>query len=194
MSAINQTEFESLRTALLNNYSLQTTNHVGYVIALTAGIFVLISSKAFLKFYKNHKTQSLLALSFPISLIEYFLSQIVFWAWMSTTVLLVTENEALSMREPTVIAGIQAYLATTFRNTNYGLSLQGISSAIYGLDQRVEFGIFLSFILLFALTFSIIGIFRICSEHCHVQGRWFEYMILVIMAIIAISLILYLLL
>jgi len=58
LSAINQTEFESLRTALMNGYNSQTTNHVAVVIALTVGMFVLISSKDFRDLYDNHSARA----------------------------------------------------------------------------------------------------------------------------------------
>ena len=66
MSAIDP-NFENLRTALMNSYNSQVTNHVGYLVALVVGLFVLISSNDFLKFYKKHRIGSLLALSLPIS-------------------------------------------------------------------------------------------------------------------------------
>lgn|GEM_PF-2828398 len=176
MSAINP-DFESLRTALINSYSSQTTNHVGYVLALTVGIFVLISSKDFRELYNNHRIWFLLVLSLPISLIEYFASKIIFWAWMNTTVLTVTEKEALSSavaNNTTVIFGIQIYLTDIFKNI-HEFSIYGISSTLYRLDQQVWFG--LSFILLFALTFSLIYIFfGFWSEYYYAKSRkWLYY-------------------
>jgi hypothetical protein len=162
LSVINP-DFESLRTALINSYNSQTTNHAGYVIALIVGIFVLISSGDLIKLFNNHKTWFLFALSLPISLIEYFGLKIVFWAWMSSEVLTVTEQQALNMNKPTIINGIQAYLIWYFTNNIHGFNLTKISSVLYGLDQKVWFG---SFFLLFILTFLFIYIFF---------GFWKEY-------------------
>jgi len=178
LSVINP-DFESLRTALINSYSSQTTNHVGYVLALAVGVFVLISSKDFLKLYNNRRIWFLAALSLPFTLIEYFASQIVFWAWMNTTALTVTENEALvsaGAHNTTVIFGIQTYLTGQFR-TIHGLSPDGISSFFYRLDQQWSFGIILSFLLLFALTFSLIYMFSgFYSEYYDVKSdEWLYY-------------------
>ena len=154
MRGISQTEFESLRQALLNTYNSQTTNHVGYLVALVVGLFVLISSKYFIKFYRSHKLWSLVSLSMIVSLGEFFVLRIIFWSFMSTMVLTVTENQALSCASKyntTVIMGIQYCLRDYLTNT-----VHGVSSTFYQLGQAFWFG---PFILLFALTFLSIYIF-----------------------------------
>jgi hypothetical protein len=154
----------------MNSYSSQTTNHVGYVVTLTIGIFVLISNKDIRDLFKKHRVWFYSALSLPISFIEYFASRIVFWAWMSNMVLKVTENQALSKQESTVIFGIQTYLTDIFTNNLHEVSIYGISSTFYRLGQKMWFGTILSFILLFALTFSLIYIFGFCSEYYHAKS------------------------
>ncbi len=154
ISSLNQTEFESLRNALLNSYNSQVTNHVTAVVALIVGIFILISTKEFRKLYNKHRKWFLFALSLPISLIEYLVEKMLFWAWMSSEVLTVTENQALRLHESTVIFGIQAYLTNYLEN-----NVHTISSTLWQLDQR-QFGT--SFVLLFAATYVIFGF---CYEY-----------------------------
>jgi hypothetical protein len=158
--AINP-DFESLRTALMNSYNSQTTNHVAVVVALTVGIFILISTKDFRDLYKSYRKLFLFVLSLPISLIAYFAYRMIFWAFMSSEVLTVTENEAIhneSAGAPTVISGIQTYLTNYLSN-----HVHTLSSTLYQLDQK-QFGA--SFILLLVLTFSLIYIsFGFYSEY-----------------------------
>ena len=148
MSAIDP-NFENLRQTLINTYNSQTTNHVTAVVAITVGIFILISTKDFQKLHKKHRIWFLFALSLPFSLIEYFAEKMLFWAWMSSEVLTVTEQQAINTHQSTVIYGIQAYLICYFKN-----NVHTVSSILYQLDQK-QFGT--SFVLLFALTYVIFG-------------------------------------
>ena len=124
----------------------------------------------------------LLTVSLPLTLIEYFASQTVFWSWMSTTVLTVTKTDAfVSANESntTTIFGIQTYLTGQFK-TFHELSIYGVSSALYRLDQEPSlhsYGIVLSFLLLFALTFSLIYMFfGFYSEYYYNENQeWLYY-------------------
>jgi very-short-patch-repair endonuclease len=156
-------DFESLRTALMNSYNSQTTNHVAVVVALTVGIFVLVSTKGFRELYYKHRTWFLFVLSLPFSLVEYFAERTLFWAWMSSMVLTVTQAQARSMHPTTIIYGIQTYL------TNHiAPSVHTVSITLYQLDQK-QFGT--SFTLLYFLTFLLFYvIFGIYSVYCDTKS------------------------
>jgi hypothetical protein len=158
----------------MNSYSSQTTNHVGYIVAITVGLFVLISSKDARQLYYNHRKLFLVLLSLPISLIEYFASQIVFWAWMTSSVLAVTERNVLSVNIQPTIYGMQVFLTEGFKSI-HGFSIYGISSFFYWVNQKTSFGILVSFSLFFTLTFLLVYVFfGFCFEYYYFKTHeWF---------------------
>ena len=169
-SSDSLTDFEALRTALMNSYSAQTTAHVGYIITVGIGIAALFYEKD-----RISKRFFYIALSILSSLMLYFFFRTIFWAWMGNEVLLVTPQQAIDMHKATVIFGIQEYLVKTFSEYSSALfTPSGIASFLY------KIGSVLSLSILFAISWFGIFLYEfIRLKRKRLKARYFFFSLLV---------------
>jgi hypothetical protein len=135
-----KTDLDRLRIALMESYNTQITNHVGYIIALSIGFATIFSNKDSLTFFleSNNLIWFCLAASLFVALIAYLSFRIVYWSYLGTAVLSVTEGHVSSINEITTIKGIETYLLKEFQASKISLLVR-ISKGIYNTDRWKSF-------------------------------------------------------
>lgn len=140
----------------MNYYNSQTLTHAGYVVALTLGIVTLFSRiDAIGEFFKSgliNKGICYTIFSLLLALIIYSAFRIIFWAWMSHSILQVKKAEVESIGEVTDIWGIQACLHQKF--IKYGYTMW---SYIYWARLFWKLSIAKSILVLFIFSWLFIA-------------------------------------
>lgn len=152
------TDFDALRIALMDTYNLQVTNHIGYIVAIVIAVATVYLNKDTMTYLNKNKWLSYLVLGSSIGMVLYFAFRIVYWAWMGSMVLTVTEQQALSVNSSTQIFGIQLYLLDQFTKPHNSL-VYGMSSFFYSLNQTF-FGV--SSILLVCISSFVVAVGSFC--------------------------------
>lgn len=149
MSAIDPTLFESLRTALMDRYSSQTTAHVGYVIALIVFFASIISQwKDVRAFYGKKLSRKclvcILVASMSILLI-YLILRILYWSALSDGVIVV-RSEQINLNNTTIIQAIQDTTIAQFKTISaFPQFINYLAYQSYAMDLYSESIILLLF-------------------------------------------------
>jgi hypothetical protein len=160
------TTFENLRIALINSYNAEITSHAGYIvtliIAIATAIFVL----------KPHKMSFVTTLAVLSSAIIYFALRIIFWAYIASEVLSITQGQVFLSGQSTDISGLQSILREQFLSIKDPRAFPYLlSSKVFSLDNKTL--PFISLILIFFLVFLIIvWIFDFASKRRWISGNW----------------------
>lgn len=158
----------------MDTYSAQTTAHVGYVLALAVGIVAIIYQLKHESFFDGHRLKRWIFYYLPLSLLVaslvYVGFRIIFWAWMSSAVLGVTQDQAIGV---TTIAGIQSHLLTSFSENS------GLTSFFYSLDQN-RFGS--SLFIFFLLSFILLILFDSWYTFKKKENKW-QWLFLILLLV-----------
>lgn len=148
---VNESDFEASRIALMNNYSSQTTTHVGYILILIGSIATLFITKDRFRGQKNGTLFfMLLVLIFLCCLVFYQSLRMVYWSYLSSTIKVITITDIDLTRDKTVINALQSAAVSL---------LEGVHLSRYPLEVTALFfkkiGLIYSAAML--LVFSAIG-------------------------------------
>ncbi len=120
-SIVNSDFFNQNRLALLSTYSSETLTHGTLLVTFSVGLITAYFS-LYSRGVKNKKRLQrvllLLIFTIAISLIFYIIVRLVFWSWLSSSVLGVLPNEAINDKTTTPVLGMQTYLTEYFRRNN----------------------------------------------------------------------------
>jgi hypothetical protein len=168
--SLSPSDFENLRLALLSTYNQQTLAHAGYVISIGVALATLFwtyfAKEDDIRNFHNkelwQKVTLYLASGFLVVLFFYCLYRLVFWAWMSSAVLGVTQEQITG--NSTVILGIQTHLSNYFGNTTSSFSVVStVPSTFYYLDQN--FGIPWTFLLFYPIAILLcVGLVKMLTN------------------------------
>ena len=155
-------EFETLRSTLVSTYNLQTTAHVGYIIAFAVGIAAVLYQINFNTFSTDYplKKQRIIFFYAPISAllggIIYLFSRVIFWAYMSTVVLRVPITQvALSLADHANDPSWTEIWAIQYNCSQAFIGTHGLSSIIYSFSSGSLLNSFLVFLLFSIIIFVI---------------------------------------
>ena len=123
---LDLSNFEDLRMSLADTYNSQTITHAGYFIALLAIVATLASKIDTIKKHFSRYTKFIFGVF--IGLFFYSAYRLLYWSWLGSQVLVITEAEALSTWQSNAIYSIQNYLLGYF-NTEHWLR------GLYQLDK-----------------------------------------------------------
>jgi hypothetical protein len=176
--------FEALRMGLANTYNSQTITHAGYFLGFLA-IFVTLVTK--IEEIRKHCYRFVepIIFGFITGLFLFSGYRMLFWSWMGSEVLTVTETQAISQGQNTLISGIQRYLLEYFKTNP-------LLGPIYQVDKwftlslllvSIGFGI-LILLLIFYLTSSNfknyrwVILLRCYYERCRYRKKSYRWVIL----------------
>jgi hypothetical protein len=159
--------YENLRIALMNTYNSEVTSHLGYIVTLTIAI---ATATIVLKAYKKLFVASL---AFFSSAIIFFVYRIIFWAWMGSEVLTITQGEVYLYGQSTDIYGLQVLLRDKFISFSPDPQywIHDITSFFYMIDKNIF--PYLSLIILFLFTLTILVLsFDFLAKKKVINVRW----------------------
>jgi hypothetical protein len=171
----------------MSTYSSQTVAHVGALIALFVGVGALLYQLDFNTFFGLSRIKRSLFFYFPFSLllgiIAYVFFRLIFWAWMSSEVLGVSQSMALNLMSQhpnvpsfTMIAAIQQYCISEYTNVP-SWSSYFYTFCSHGLDYSILL------IIIFAIPILVTAIVidylnEYFKKNIHMKekiAKWLEY-------------------
>jgi hypothetical protein len=165
-SLVNQDLFNQARFELLKNYTSQTLTHATMLVTITISIPALLFA-----FYKNKDQSFEITMEQKIiiySIISIFLlalaydaCKLIYWSWMSSSVLGVLPSEALSQGTNTLSLDIQTSLANGF------IAVHPVGF-IYNLEKAILI------LLPISLLFSFFMLQLIMREQIIIKLNYFE--------------------
>jgi len=134
IQVLGESDFEAIRSALLNNYDSQTTNHVGYILALVVAIATVFLKADFFPPKKNRwKDLGLtIVFLFLVLLLFYWFLRLVFWSDLASHMKVVKVTDLDLTKYKTIITAVEGAALGSWRGAySSTFSLQAFALFFY---------------------------------------------------------------
>ena len=177
-SGVDLSNFDSLKTSLMNMYSQQTVTHAGFLITIIVATLTI-----FLTFFaKTKETKALLTKRVfryfgyiifiaLVSLTCYLTLRLLFWSWMTNASLTITPSEAIRQNSPSIISGIQNCLLDFYKHLN-GPSLP---STLFYLDSWANLPLSILIVLPFSGFLTYLFFSLLINRKVIIFDRIYKY-------------------
>jgi hypothetical protein len=179
--SISPETFQDITIQLANVYSSQTIAHAGYILGLLGGIAALLSQINIVNFFQDNpnfwkRIGYYSILSLFLGTIGFLVCRLIFWAWMSSTVIGVPYDvisNVTSTNSTTPAFAIQNYTVHSFMNqtANGSFSSQVFN---YTYNSLNNYGVIIAIFTAYCLIVFIYVDYAIrISVWLH--ERWLNY-------------------